>query len=79
MDIEAELDPDTTVVAIDEVQFFDEGVVEVCEALAEQGRRVICAGLDMDFQRCSIWPNAPAYGPSGAGEQAACHMRDLRQ
>ncbi len=49
-DIFAQLDPQTTVVAIDEVQFFDEGVLEVCETLAEQGKRVICAGLDMDFR-----------------------------
>lgn len=54
--IEAQLEPDTTVVAIDEVQFFDEGVVEVCEALAEQGRRVICAGLDMDFRGVPFGP-----------------------
>lgn len=42
--------PDTEVVAIDEVQFFDAGVVGVCETLAQQGRRVIVAGLDMDFR-----------------------------
>ena len=33
-DIKLALDPDTTVVAIDEVQFFDEAVVDVCDALA---------------------------------------------
>ncbi len=49
-DILAQLHPQTTVVAIDEVQFFDEGVIEICEILAEQGKRVICAGLDMDFR-----------------------------
>ncbi|MEG2071124.1 MAG: thymidine kinase, partial [Bacteroidales bacterium] len=37
------------VVGIDEVQFFDEGVVEVCNKLANAGIRVIVAGLDMDF------------------------------
>jgi thymidine kinase len=42
--------PETTVVAIDEVQFFDSGIVDVCEKLAEAGKRVICAGLDMDFR-----------------------------
>ncbi|MCA9904437.1 MAG: thymidine kinase [Anaerolineae bacterium] len=42
--------PDTTVVAIDEVQFFDDGIVRVAEALAERGIRVIVAGLDMDFR-----------------------------
>jgi len=41
---------DTDVVGIDEVQFFDDGIVAVCESLAEQGKRVICAGLDMDFR-----------------------------
>ncbi|MBK8985242.1 MAG: thymidine kinase [Chloroflexi bacterium] len=49
-DILNQLQPQTTVVAIDEVQFFDAQVVEVCETLAHQGRRVICAGLDMDFR-----------------------------
>jgi thymidine kinase len=37
------------VVAIDEAQFFDEGLLEVCNALANRGVRVICAGLDMDY------------------------------
>ncbi len=55
-EIESALDPDTTVVAIDEVQFFDEGVVDVCDALAESGRRVICAGLDMDFRGVPFGP-----------------------
>lgn len=44
------LDPETDVVGIDEVQFFDDDIVEVCEKLAEGGKRVICAGLDMDFR-----------------------------
>lgn len=38
------------IVAIDETQFFDEEVVEVARDLASKGVRVICAGLDMDFQ-----------------------------
>lgn len=37
------------VVAIDEAQFFDEGIVDVCNQLANQGVRVIVAGLDMDY------------------------------
>lgn len=37
------------VVGIDEVQFFDDEIVEVCNKLAGQGIRVIVAGLDMDF------------------------------
>jgi thymidine kinase len=44
------LEPDTTVVAIDEVQFMDGQIIPICEMLAEQGKRVICAGLDMDFR-----------------------------
>lgn len=55
-DIILALDPDTTVVAIDEVQFFDEAVIEVCDALAEDGKRVICAGLDMDFRGVPFGP-----------------------
>lgn len=38
------------VVGIDEAQFFDEGLVDVCNQLAAQGIRVIVAGLDMDFR-----------------------------
>lgn len=38
------------VVGIDEAQFFDEGLVEVCTELANRGKRVIAAGLDMDFR-----------------------------
>lgn len=37
------------VIGIDEAQFFDEGLVEVCNQLANNGARVIVAGLDMDF------------------------------
>ncbi len=38
------------VVGIDEAQFFDDGIVDVCNELANRGCRVIVAGLDMDFQ-----------------------------
>lgn len=38
------------VVGIDEAQFFDEGIVEVVNQLADRGARVIVAGLDMDFK-----------------------------
>ena len=41
---------DTTVVAIDEAQFFDEEIIQVAQDLAEKGIRVIVAGLDMDFR-----------------------------
>ena len=40
---------DCNVVAIDEAQFFSEDLIDVCNKLANQGKRVIIAGLDMDF------------------------------
>jgi thymidine kinase len=43
------LDTKTQVVAIDEAQFFDDNLPEVCNMLANKGLRVIAAGLDMDF------------------------------
>jgi thymidine kinase len=43
------LGTDTQVVGIDEAQFFDENLPEVCNKLAQKGIRVIVAGLDMDF------------------------------
>jgi thymidine kinase len=50
------LDENTTVVAIDEVQFFDTAVIDICEQLVAEGRRVICAGLDMDFRGVPFGP-----------------------
>ncbi len=41
---------DCDVVGIDEAQFFDEAIVEVCNRLADSGKRVIVAGLDMDYE-----------------------------
>ena len=40
---------DVDVVGIDEVQFFDDGIVNVCNTLANNGIRVICAGLDTNY------------------------------
>ena len=44
------LSGDCDVVGIDEAQFFDDSIVEVCNTLANNGKRVIVAGLDMDFE-----------------------------
>jgi thymidine kinase len=44
------MDEQTTVVGIDEAQFFDEALGEVVRSLADRGVRVIVAGLDMDFR-----------------------------
>ena len=50
---------DCDVVGIDEAQFFDNEIVEVCNELARRGIRVIIAGLDMDF-RCQPFGPMPA-------------------
>lgn len=50
LDILKYVNKDIDVVAIDEVQFFDEQIIGVCDTLADQGKRVICAGLDTDFR-----------------------------
>ncbi len=55
-DILALMESDTTVVAVDEVQFFDSGIIQVAEKLANAGIRVILAGLDLDFR-------AEPFGP----------------
>lgn len=47
---------DVDVVGIDEAQFFDMGIVDVCNELARRGIRVICAGLDMDFKGVPFGP-----------------------
>lgn len=44
------LQEDTQIVAIDEAQFFDESIVGICNDLADQGYRVIIAGLDQDYK-----------------------------
>jgi thymidine kinase len=49
-DILSRLDDETTVVGIDEAQFFDVGIADLVEQLADRGLRVIVAGLDMNFK-----------------------------
>ena len=49
-DIRANLAPETTVVAIDEAQFLDQGIIELVNELADRGLRVIIGGLDLDFR-----------------------------
>lgn len=46
----------TEVVGIDEAQFFDDDLVEVCEMLADAGKQVIVAGLDLDYLRRPFEP-----------------------
>ncbi len=49
-EILSQLKPDSTVVAIDEAQFFDSDIIRIAQQLADQGIRVIVAGLDTDFR-----------------------------
>jgi thymidine kinase len=53
------LSNDVDVIGIDEAQFFDMGLVDVCNRLANNGLRVVVAGLDMDFR-------AKPFGPMPA-------------
>ncbi|MDO4790138.1 MAG: thymidine kinase [Porphyromonas sp.] len=50
------LGSDADVVGVDEVQFFDNGIVDACVKLADEGVRVIVSGLDMDFKREPFGP-----------------------
>jgi thymidine kinase len=54
--IREKLDALADVIAIDEVQFFEPEIVSLCNELAEDGKRVICAGLDMDFRGVPFGP-----------------------
>ena len=44
------VEKDTRVIAIDEINFFDKGIIDVCDKLAKAGKRVIVAGLDTDYR-----------------------------
>src|SRR5262249_59039628 len=46
----ARLDSRTEVVGVDEAQFFDPGLVAACQRMADEGKRVIVAGLDKDYR-----------------------------
>lgn len=55
-DLRVRIDPITRVVAVDEAQFFDDLLVDVVLELADRGRRVIVAGLDLDFRGAPFGP-----------------------
>ena len=69
-DIPAQVKPDTTVVAVDEAQFFEPALCDVCRLLAERGLRVIVAGLDQDFR-------GEPFGPMPALLTLAEHVDKL--
>ena len=78
-----ELKPDTEVVGIDEVQFLGMEVVAVVEALAARGIRVVCAGLDQDYQGKPFEPMpqllAVAEYITNHSLQRACRRRRPRR
>jgi thymidine kinase len=55
-DLAAQIRPETQTVCIEEAQFFDDSIVELCVRLADEGREVIAAGLDQDFRRRPFGP-----------------------
>ncbi|MCU0519975.1 MAG: thymidine kinase [Anaerolineae bacterium] len=55
-EIRSLLAPEADVIAIDEVQFFTQDIIGLCNELADRGKRVICAGLDMDFRGVPFGP-----------------------
>ena len=58
-DVAEYVESDTDVVAVDEVQFMDDGIVEVVNDLADRGIRVIVSGTDMDFRGLPFGPIGP--------------------
>lgn len=70
------------VVAIDEIQFFDDGIVDVCNKLANAGIRVIVSGLDMDYlgNPFGPMPRLMAVAEYVSKQHAICtHCGDLAQ
>ncbi|MEK3992459.1 MULTISPECIES: thymidine kinase [Robertmurraya] len=68
------IDPEIDLIAIDEVQFFDEEVVKVIQHLADSGHRVVAAGLDQDFrgEPFTVMPALMAIAELVTKLQAVC-------
>ena len=62
-----------SIVAIDEAQFFDGDLPKVCNDLANQGYRVIVAGLDLDYEE-AVWSNASSFGNGRRSDQTPCRV-----
>ncbi|MFB0634078.1 thymidine kinase [Bacillus rugosus] len=75
-DIWDHISESTDVIAVDEVQFFDQDIVEILSSLADKGYRVIAAGLDMDFrgEPFGVVPNIMAIAESVTKLQAVCSV-----
>ena len=57
-ELRTELRPDTDIVLVEEVQFFEAEIVDLAVELADRGVEVVCAGLDQDFRREPFGPMA---------------------
>ena len=68
---------DVDIVGIDEAQFFDDEIINVCETLALRGIRVIVAGLDMDY-RAGHLAKCQAVGHCRFHYQTACYLCEVR-
>lgn len=68
------IDDEIDIVGIDEAQFFDEGLIDVVDTLAKDGKRVIIAGLDTDFrgEPFGIMPELMAFSESVTKLNAIC-------
>ena len=55
-ELKSKLAPDTEVILIEEVQFFDESIIDLAVELADHGKEVTCVGLDQDFRRQPFGP-----------------------
>ncbi len=73
-EIKAKIEPNTTVVGFDEVQFFDEGILDLATELADSGIRVIIAGLDLTFtgEPFGVMPNLMAVAEQVSKLSAIC-------
>ncbi len=69
------VDEATEVVGVDEGQFFDDGLIDVCESLAAAGKQVVVAGLDLDYLRRPFQPIPELCGRSEYVTKmlAVCH------
>ena len=68
---------DVDVVGIDEAQFFDDQLPDVCDQLALRGIRVIVAGLDMDYAGKPFRPDALSACQGRLYYQVTCHLREM--
>jgi len=71
--------PDTEVVGIDEGQFFDPELPAVCTTLADQGKRVIVAGLDQDYLGKPFEPMPQLLANRGIHHEDARHLHGVRR